>query len=80
MTKTEIEDLKTNLQSYLETHGIDTSRLFRCINPDHTDNNPSMEYFKDNKVIAMVVGLAMIYLVLFLLWKMLTEVKRLNGL
>lgn len=50
MTKTEIEDLKTNLQSYLETHGIDTSRLFRCINPEHTDNNPSMEYFKDNKV------------------------------
>ena len=50
MTKTEIEELKTNLQSYLESHGIDTSKLFRCVNPDHTDNNPSMEYFKDNKV------------------------------
>ena len=50
MTKTEIEDLKTNLQSYLESHGIDTNKLFRCVNPDHTDNNPSMEYFKDNKV------------------------------
>ena len=50
MTKTEIEELKTNLQSYLESHGIDTSTLFRCVNPDHTDNNPSMEYFKDNKV------------------------------
>ena len=50
MTKTEIEDLKTNLQSYLESHGIDTNKLFRCVNPDHTDNNPSMEYFKDHKV------------------------------
>ncbi len=49
MEKYEIEDLKTNLQSYLERQGIDTDKFFRCINPQHTDDNPSMKYFDDNK-------------------------------
>lgn len=50
MDKYEIENMMSNLQSYLERNGIDTSKLFTCINPNHEDRNPSMKYFDDNKV------------------------------
>ena len=48
MDRLDYENLLNNLQSYLEANGIDTRKLFRCINPNHTDNNASMQYFKDN--------------------------------
>ena len=50
MEQYQIDDLKTNLRSYLESQGINTSRLFRCINPHHIEKNASMKYYDDNKV------------------------------
>lgn len=36
-------DLKNQLEAYLWTvHGIDGRKPFKCLNPDHRDNNPSM--------------------------------------
>jgi len=44
-----IEQLRPKLPEYLQTHGIlpddwspDNNQKFKCINPDHDDNNPSM--------------------------------------
>lgn len=34
--------IKGQLERYLQTKGINTSGPFRCITPDHHDNNPSM--------------------------------------
>jgi len=34
------------LRDYLEEHGIDTSKQFTCINPEHDDNTPSANVFK----------------------------------
>ncbi len=36
--------IKSQLKSYLETNNISTRKPFRCLNPEHTDNNPSMSY------------------------------------
>lgn len=45
-----IESLKPNLEDYLNRHGIDTTKLFRCINPNHDDKTPSMKFFdRDHK-------------------------------
>jgi DNA primase catalytic core len=45
------EALYPHLREYLEDNGIDTSNgNFRCINPDHEDNNPSMGILPDGKV------------------------------
>ncbi len=56
MEQYEIDNLLTNLQNYLEKRGYDTSRFMNCINPNHTDNKPSMKYFKDNKVYCFGCG------------------------
>ncbi len=56
MEETDIEQLKTNLQSYLETNGIRTDKFFRCINPDHYDEHPSMRFFEDHKVYCFGCG------------------------
>ena len=38
-------ELREHLKDYLETkHGIDTSKNFRCLNPQHEDKNPSMGF------------------------------------
>lgn len=50
MEDIEYEYLKSNLRNYLESHGINTNRMFRCINPNHNDSNASMKYYDDNKV------------------------------
>ena len=45
------EHIKSKLQSYLKGEGIDPSKLFKCLNPDHNDKNPSMKYNTErNKV------------------------------
>ena len=49
MEQYQIDDMLSNLQSYLESWGINTRRHFRCLNPDHSDSNASMKYFDDNK-------------------------------
>ena len=36
--------VKEQLQSYLENKGINTRKPFKCLNPEHTDNKPSMSY------------------------------------
>src|SRR5574344_2059646 len=52
----EIGDLKSNLRDYLENHSINTNKMFRCLNPSHTDSNASMKYFDDNKVYCFGCG------------------------
>lgn len=44
-----MENLRS-LKEYLEYQNIDTSKFFHCINPHHIDRNPSMKYFKDDRV------------------------------
>ncbi|NCB72464.1 MAG: DNA primase, partial [Clostridia bacterium] len=43
------EHIKDQLEAYLQGKMIDTSKLFRCLNPDHEDKNPSMGYNPDSK-------------------------------
>ena len=38
------EEVKSRLEEYLRAKGIDTSRKFRCLNPAHADEHPSMSY------------------------------------
>lgn len=38
------ETAKSQLERYLSGKGINTRKLFRCLNPQHSDNNPSMSY------------------------------------
>lgn len=56
MEDIEYEYLKSNLRNYLESHGINTNRMFRCINPNHNDSNASMKYYSDNKVYCFGCG------------------------
>ncbi len=43
--------IKEQLENYLQNIGINTRKNFKCLNPDHNDNNPSMSYDrKRNKV------------------------------
>ena len=48
--------LKSNLRNYLENRGINTNKMFRCINPAHSDSNASMKYYDDNKVYCFGCG------------------------
>lgn len=44
-------NIKEQLEDYLQGRGINTRKNFKCLNPDHNDNNPSMSYDKKrNKV------------------------------
>lgn len=43
--------LKSKLQDYLESKGINFRSNFRCLNPNHTDNNPSMSYNATNNTV-----------------------------
>ena len=36
--------IKSQLTNYLEQQGIDISKPFNCLNPEHPDTNPSMRY------------------------------------
>lgn len=38
------EAVKSSLETYLHEKGINTRRRFTCLNPEHTDRNPSMQY------------------------------------
>lgn len=40
----DLERLKDNFERYLEETGRDTKKPFCCINPNHTDEDPSMSY------------------------------------
>lgn len=39
-----IQEIKNYLKDYLEDLGINTSKPFNCLNPQHDDKNPSMSY------------------------------------
>ena len=48
MNREQAKDLvKSYLESYLQSKGINTSKPFRCLNPDHADRHPSMSYDKE---------------------------------
>ena len=38
------ENLRPYLTNYLRMQGVNPDRRFRCLNPEHTDRNPSMGY------------------------------------
>lgn len=56
MERYEVDGILSNLRQYLEGHGINTSRLFHCINPQHIDSNASMKYFDDDRVYCFGCG------------------------
>lgn len=58
MAVSEYADVMTNLRDYLEGHGINTSRLFHCLNPNHRDSNASMKYFDDGKCYCFGCGVS----------------------
>lgn len=43
--------VKDRLEDYLRGKGIDTSKPFRCLNPEHADHNPSMSYNKEKNIV-----------------------------
>lgn len=43
------KDLIDRLPDYLEATGRSSKKAFRCVNPAHADNHPSMSYDKANK-------------------------------
>ena len=44
-----IESIKDHLKEYLEGKGINTNQPFKCIDPDHTDDNPSCGLVPGNR-------------------------------
>lgn len=48
---------KTCLASYLEQRGLPLNKPFRCLDPAHTDSNPSMSFDKaNNRVVCFSCG------------------------
>lgn len=43
-----INKLKPYLRDYLNAKGIDTSKKFKCIYPDHTDSDPSCSFIAES--------------------------------
>ena len=58
MENYELEGMMDNLKSYLESHNINTSRLFHCLNPNHRDSNASMKYFDDGRCYCFGCGVS----------------------
>lgn len=51
------QHIKAEMAHYLSTRGIDASKPFRCLNPDHDDRNPSMRLDpRRNKVHCFACG------------------------
>lgn len=44
ITEDEINRVKTCIESYLSMRGININKPFRCLNPNHEDKHPSMNY------------------------------------
>jgi len=47
----DIEKIKEHFKDYLEEKGINTKKLFRCLNPNHEDKNPSMSYDPNKNIL-----------------------------
>lgn len=41
--------IRGELENYLSSKGINTRKPFKCLNPAHPDNNPSMSYDRNRK-------------------------------
>ena len=41
------QTIKGNLEDYLQSRGINTAKPFKCLNPAHQDNNPSMSFDRE---------------------------------
>ena len=52
----ERQQLRPFLRQYLESKGIDTSKNFRCLNPNHPDRHPSAYYTTGHRVICRACG------------------------
>lgn len=52
----ERQQLRPFLRQYLEGHGIDTSKNFRCLNPNHPDRHPSAYYTTGHRVLCRACG------------------------
>ncbi len=52
----ERQQLRPFLRQYLESRGIDTSKNFRCLNPQHPDRHPSAYYTNGHRVICRACG------------------------
>lgn len=46
-----IENLKMLLPKYLIDNGINIKKNFRCLNPNHNDQKPSMTYYSDTQTV-----------------------------
>lgn len=44
------KQIQSHLLEYLEQHGIDPHRNFKCLNPAHTDSTPSMSVVKPDSI------------------------------
>lgn len=48
MDREQAKDIvKGYLGDYLQSKGINTRKNFNCLNPEHTDNHPSMSYYRN---------------------------------
>lgn len=52
----ERQALRPFLRQYLEGCGIDTSKNFRCLNPNHPDRHPSAYYTTGHRVLCRACG------------------------
>lgn len=52
----ERQQLRPFLRQYLEGMGIDTSKNFRCLNPNHPDRHPSAYYTTGHRVLCRACG------------------------
>jgi len=46
--ETTVQTVKEQLPNYLEEHGINITRNFKCLDPAHEDSNPSCRLLPDN--------------------------------
>lgn len=51
MDKDQKQDLRRRLPDWLHEHGFPLTRSFRCLNPAHADNHPSMRYNPKNETV-----------------------------
>lgn len=52
----ERQQLRPFLRQYLESKGIDTSKNFHCLNPQHPDRHPSAYYTTGHRVLCRACG------------------------
>ena len=46
-----VKEIKGHFLDYLNEQGINTNRLFNCLNPAHEDTHPSMSYDSTKNIV-----------------------------